>query len=240
MRRLVALLALIAAPVWGAMNFNGSTDKAESSTLVVTGAPLSICCLARSEVTGAANNYDVLGLHANGDNANWFRLHFRSIAGVGVISNNAGSDNPIATQRLDTTTNYSANTYYSVCAIFTSLTSRDVYLDNGGNANGTTSIIPDPAKLNRTAMGFYDGLAPGAFFDGDIAECGIWNVALSAADLAALAARYAPPCVRRDKLLQYFPSVRDASAINDTFGTENPLTLTGGTVNTHPRVVNCQ
>lgn len=76
---------------------------------------------------------------------------------------------------------------------------------------------------------------------GRLAECGIWNVALTDAEVATLAKGFAPPCVRRASLVAYYPMVRDTTSLKDLFSaTANNLTLAGTTaVADHPRVLNC-
>jgi hypothetical protein len=73
----------------------------------------------------------------------------------------------------------------------------------------------------------------GGFFTGDIAEVGIWNVALTAAEIAPLAKGMTCDKIRPQNLVFYAPLVRDL--IDQKGG----LTITnnnGATVATHPRV----
>lgn len=71
------------------------------------------------------------------------------------------------------------------------------------------------------------------FFDGRIAEVGIWNAALTAAEIASLAKGMTCDKVRPQNLVFYAPLVRDL--IDQKGG----LTITnnnGATVANHPRI----
>ncbi len=80
-------------------------------------------------------------------------------------------------------------------------------------------------RLGRNETGNY-------WSSGDFAEYGLWQEALSVADVAALAKGMTPDKARPDKLVSYIPLVRDIQDVRS--GTT--LTDTSTTVATHPRV----
>lgn len=69
-------------------------------------------------------------------------------------------------------------------------------------------------------------------WDGQLAEFALWNVALDAAEAAALGAGVCPLLIRRASLVEYVPMVRD----NVSRLLAAP-TITGTVVQPHPRVV---
>lgn len=70
-------------------------------------------------------------------------------------------------------------------------------------------------------------------FDGDIAEVGVWNVALTAAEIASLADGMTCDKVRPQSLVFYAPLVRDLQDVRGGLTITNTNTAT---VANHPRV----
>jgi hypothetical protein len=81
----------------------------------------------------------------------------------------------------------------------------------------------------RASVGFF-----GLFLNGEIAEAGIWNTALTQADALSLAAAITPDQVRPSNLAHYLDLVRD---LRDLRG-GTPLSENGGStaVSNHPRI----
>jgi hypothetical protein len=86
--------------------------------------------------------------------------------------------------------------------VFTSTTSRTVYL-NAVSASNTTSVTISP--FNRTAIGtnFDNSTTPASFANGTIAVPAIWKVALSQTDVASLYAGASPLKVQPSQLVSY-------------------------------------
>jgi hypothetical protein len=73
----------------------------------------------------------------------------------------------------------------------------------------------------------------GAYADALIAEVGIWNVALTADEIASLAKSMTCDKVRPQSLVAYFPLIRDLTEIRSGLAVTNNNTAT---VANHPRV----
>jgi hypothetical protein len=130
-----------------------------------------------------------------------------------------------------TTTGYTAGAWQHACGVFTSSTSRTAYLNAGSSGTDTQSATP--TGLNQIKIGMRVNVTPGLFFDGLIAEVGIWNAALTAAEVASLADGMTCDKVRPQNLVFYAPLVRDL------IDAKGGLTITnnnGATVANHPRV----
>ena len=111
----------------------------------------------------------------------------------------------------ETSTGYTANTWHHACGVFASHTSRIAYID-GGSAGSNTDSIVTPA-LSVVYIGvLFPATRP---MSGMIAEAAIWNVALTAAEVAVLATGVSPLMVRPESLVAYWPLVRD---LNDRVG----------------------
>jgi hypothetical protein len=131
-----------------------------------------------------------------------------------------------------TSATYSLNTWNHACGTYSANNSRTVYL-NGGNAVTNTSLKVVTGLANVTIGG---GFQNGLFVNPSnalIAEVGIWNAALTAAEIASLAKGMTCDKVRPQSLVFYAPLVRD---LNDQKGGLTITNNNGTTIATHPRV----
>lgn len=126
------------------------------------------------------------------------------------------------------------NTWYHVAGVYESATIRRAFIDgsndSAGNDNGNSIT---PSGVNLLTIGARYNTVIGSYFPGDMAEVGIWNVALTNAEIASLAKGMTCDKIRPQSLVFYAPLVRDL--IDQKGG----LTITnnnGATVATHPRV----
>lgn len=128
----------------------------------------------------------------------------------------------------------SLNAWVHGAAVFASSTSRTAYL-NGGNAGSETSSNTqsgiDTVRIGQVA------LSGGAFGDGSVAEAAVWDIDLTAAEVAVLAKGVSPLFVRPANLVAYWPLIGRHSPEPDIVGGFN-LTLTNVPANfAHPRVI---
>lgn len=96
-----------------------------------------------------------------------------------------------------------ADAWNHACGVFVSDTDRRVFL-NGNKDTDSTDIDPGFANHDETRLGTSLD-APNSFFTGRMAECGMWNVALTDAEAGALAAGATPLMVRPESLVGYWP-----------------------------------
>ena len=120
-----------------------------------------------------------------------------------------------------------------IAATFSPSTFSRVYLDGSQDAERTSSVPASIADLNLYGLSF--GGLPGSsfFFNGTIAEVGIWNAALTASEIASLAKGMTCDKIRPQNLAFYAPLVRD---LNDQKGGLTITNNNGATVANHPRV----
>jgi hypothetical protein len=127
----------------------------------------------------------------------------------------------------------SANVDYHLCGVWTSTTSRTPYLDGVAGSTNANSVSP-PANISLIKIGARIASSTlGAFFNGRVAEVGIWNVALTAAEVASLADGMTCDKVRPQSLVFYAPLVRDLIDYKGGLAITNNNTAT---VANHPRV----
>lgn len=126
----------------------------------------------------------------------------------------------------------SANTWTHLCGVFSSATSRSAFKNGGGKT--TTTANSALGNLDRVLIGamLFQGQSILQPYDGKIAEVGVWDVALSDAEVAMLALGVSPLFVRPENLKFYLPLVRDALDFKES----TALTTANITVFEHPRI----
>jgi hypothetical protein len=133
------------------------------------------------------------------------------------------------------TAKLSLSTWTHVAAVFTSGTSRAVYINGANKISDTVSVSTTSGTTTTLIASVYET----AFFDclGSIAFVGIWNVALADAEVAELGNGISPLGVRPSALKSYAPLVSGASPEPDLIG--STYTLTGSsTLNaSNPKIV---
>jgi hypothetical protein len=218
-----------------AYDFNGTNQYLQMGSAVLTAAPLTMACWFNSDsLTVSQILVSITNQGTAGGISRFAILAAGAISGdpVRAIASNTALQNGIAT----TTSGYSANFWHHAAGVFTSASSRFVYLDGGNSGTDTTSITP--TELNRTNIGVQflqtaGGTSGLTFADGLIAEVGIWNVALTAAEIASLAKGMTCDKVRPQNLVFYAPLVRE---LNDQKGGLTITNNNGATVANHTRV----
>lgn len=213
-----------------AYEFNGTSQDFTTSVSPVTGTPLTMACWFNADnvtawqqlvavYSSTASNRPYMGLFLRGD-----------LAGDPV---QAGAFTGGAFISADTTAGYATGTWSHACAVYTSTSSRTVYLNGGNSATTTTTVSAFTPNALRVAV-FINSFGTKQFwFDGRMAEVGIWNIALSATDVASLAAGVSCRLVRPDALVFYAPLIRD---LLDARGGIAVTNNNAATVAVHPRI----
>ena len=205
-----------------------SSQYLSTASSPVSGPPFTIACWALP--TGTASQAYI----SVGDSGSAQRYQLQQ--GLGVDQNNiafssisvpgtGGASSAI------TSVGVVAGTWHHAAGILTSDSSRTIYL-NGANAvtNTETRAIATP---NSVAIAARFSPTVGFYFNGDLAEVGIWNAALTAEEIASLAKGMTCDKIRPQSLVFYAPLVRDL------IDTKGGLTITNNnsaTVANHPRI----
>jgi len=133
----------------------------------------------------------------------------------------------------DSSSTYSANTWHHCAGVFSTTASRTAYLDGVAGATTTTSLSPNYGTPTIGIGARHNGTSWGLFSDANTAECGIWNVALTAEEIASLAKGMTCDKVRPNALVFYAPLVRELQDVKGGLTITNNNTAT---VADHPRV----
>ena len=203
-----------------------SSEQLYNDTAVVADAPVSMSCLFRiNDITG---DYCLVGI---GDKDASNQFHMLNVAGSVDDSLRVSSRGGGSTRESIAGSAYSADTWYHGGGVWASTSSRLVYFDGVAGTEDTNSETL--TGNDRIVLGARPNLSED--LDGQLAEVGIWNVALTAAEMASLAKGYSPLFIRPQSLIFYMPLVRNLS--NDLVG---GLSMTAGgtpTAENHPTVI---
>ena len=132
---------------------------------------------------------------------------------------------------------FTANTWHHACGVAENSTSRLVYLDGGNVGTNATSVTISGMDATKTEFGRRNGASiPEAYFSGDMAEAGLWNVALTAAEVASLGKGASPLMVRPQSLVGYWPMLGLSSTELDRWKNRLDMTVNGAAKSAHPRI----
>lgn len=164
----------------------------------ITGYPFTMACWFNADLT--TTQYGLMWIGDKDTTGDFFVLFADGgSAGDPVrFRSTVGGTNSTA----NTTTGYTVGQWHHACAVGVSATSRSVFIDGGSKATATTSSTP--AGLDRTAIGLWADSTPSGPFDGRLAECAIWDVDLTDAEVAELASGVSPLKVRPGNLVGYW------------------------------------
>jgi len=199
-----------------------SSQRFEKNTAPLTAAPLTMAAWFRTVDVTPRQGILWLG---DKDNANEYFALYIDGAGNDTVRFRTRTSGT-GTREATTTGQYSANTWHHACGVEISSSSREVYIDGGGKGTNTFSNVP--AGANRVSIGRFADSSPGNYFDGRLAEVGLWNVALSENEVVALSRGVLPWQIRPSALVGYWPVWGLHSPEIDLSNQNNSLTV-GGT-----------
>lgn len=222
-----ALLVGVVLAATGARMFDGSSSYANSA-ITWSGSVGSISAWVKLNSTNSACAVASIGSAAN------TRHHIGFSSGGIPTATTVNSSGGTTASALGSANPCSSNVWVHLTGVFASSTSRKIYLDGVPVATNTSAVTV--ASFDRiTAAMRVNGSAVGLFCPGSIAELGVWNVALTDAEVASLGAGARPIRVRPASLKFYSPLAGEASPEVNFIGTAATLT-NAPTAVAHPRV----
>jgi hypothetical protein len=205
--------------------FNGTTQYLSTASAPSSGTPMTIACWAKQTSAGVGGPFVAAGVNG-GTHRNQLGL-----IGGGANTTLVAAVGAATFVTVQSTLAVSNNTWNHHAGVFASATSRTAYVNGGNSATNTTNIGSQNAADTVTVGARWATTLQ--YKQADIAEVGIWNVALTAAEIASLARGMTCDKVRPQNLVFYAPLVRDL------IDAKGGLTITNNnsaTVANHPRV----
>lgn len=209
-----------------ARDFNGTTGYLTNSNAPVTAMPLTIAAwFYPDSVTG---QHIIAGVGKSSVNTDMWVIRTNGSA-LNALSESTTGNGQASISTVST------GVWQHACGVFKSSTSRIAYLN--GTASTTNTVSSSPSGINLTRIGVRPKLTLTDYFDGRIQEVGIWNVALDAAEIAALAKNYSPKHIRPTALKFYCKIIgRDSPEIDEWGGLQMTVTGTASVIQ-HERMI---
>lgn len=207
-----------------------SSEDLDNASAVITGAPFTLACWVNSD--NDADNQNVICITDTASNSHYIGISCEGSVGGdplrGFISDAGGSENA------DTTSGFSTGTWHHACFVGAAADDRSMFIDGG--SKGTNAVSRTPAGIDKSVIGSWEGSA-GKFdyMDGRVAEVGVWNAALSDAEVAVLAAGFSPLFVKPENLVAYWPLIRDTD--DDVVGGYNLTANNTPSIAAHPPMI---
>jgi hypothetical protein len=205
-----------------------SSQYLSTASTPVTTWPITMACWFNPKDT--ATTQALLAVTKGGVAESRFVLIAAAAFGAVVRTNVLDSTN--ANFAVNSTASYSANTWNHAAGVHSANNSRIAYL-NGGNSAQNTATSGSLSGINSINIGAQNINSLQTLANALIAEVGIWNVALTAAEIASLAKGMTCDKVRPQSLVFYAPLVRDLQDVRGGLTITNNNTAT---VANHPRV----
>lgn len=203
-----------------------STEYHQIDAAVVTAYPFTMACWVYADSVSAGRTALALGPQSSA--AVGQRLGLNSTS---VFAQSEGTQGTFSGLSATAPT---ANTWHHIAGVWASSASRVAYL-NGTGGTPETSTVTFSTSINRTVIGAR--LRSNVYsiaMEGKLAECAIWNVALSDDEILSLSKNIRPLKVRPESLVMYVPLVRDLVCLR---GSASVFTTSGApAVFDHPRV----
>lgn len=191
-----------------------------TASVPITAAPFSMACWF---ITNQSLDRVLMSLGNSADDS-----HHEIFANQGGPNLIACNSKVAGSAAISTSGTYSDGVWTHAGGVWASTTSRTAYFNGVAGTTNTTSKSP---TIDRFRIG-----ARASSTDGNtgcqagVAECAIWNVALTTAEMEALAEGYSPLFIRPESLINYWPLVRD---LTDSVGGLT-LSQTGTNVDVYP------
>lgn len=205
---------------------DGSTEYLQYGSPVHTTEPMTMAAWLYTD--SIAIEESAMGIFDTAGGSTWYALELRGQdANDPVSAFQRGTADGVARS----SSGPSANTWFHGCAVFTSSTSRAAFFNGGSKGTDSTEITT--AGLDVTCIGGRRDSTPSAYWSGSIAECAIWSVALSDAEVALLAKGFSPLFFQPQNLVSYWPLIY-LTDINDRIGDGNMTAYNTPVTAVHP------
>ncbi len=210
-----------------AVLYDGSSDANEVASAPVTGVLMTMACWFNTNQT--ATQQTMMAVTQSGSAVDRVRLGTDSAAHVQTTVEGTTAQSAAT---------YSADTWHHAVGTSETATLRRSFLDGASGADDVGFTFVGTSQ-NTFSLGRSNDLSATQFFSGSIAEAAVWNVALTSAESAVLAAGYSPVFVRPGSLVAYVPMLRldTGSDLHDRVGGLTLLNINTPATSAHTRII---
>lgn len=188
----------------------------------VTAAPLTMACWFRP--VSATTDMILMSIAKGSTQTDRFILAARGSVSPHTIACDAIQAGASARTSTTNVSGWSTGAWLHAAAVFTSPSAKAVFLNGADKGSGTSKT---PASIDTIGIAADPTTPTSGFSDGRIAECGIWNVALTDDEVLSLARGLPPWRVRPGSLVGYWPLWGLQSPEVDLTSGARSLTFTG-------------
>lgn len=235
MKKWLLLLALLFLPVIALAGASRDFESGESDYLTVTDTDslsitgnLSIAFWMKAESQPTDGNVAIfLGKYLSTGNQRSYFFYQENAAGTYSFKLNL-CDDGAGCGEASVDSNPGIGTWKHIAVSWVAATSEATFYVNGASV-GTATTGSETSIFNSTAtfvIGNRSNLTAGQFYDGLMADVGVWASALSANDITELYAGTPPDRVQTASLRGSWPLFGSISPESDLSGNGNALTLT--------------
>ena len=191
-----------------AFDYGGISDVSDTSTTPITAVPFTMAGWVYADTT-ATLQY-AFGIQAAASNQGW-RLGFNASS---LILQCIGS----GTSNTQFAGGASSGSWIHLGMVCSSTTSRIIYKNGSSVATGTSSLTPSSVSLMRIGAGSGSLGSATSFWNGGLSHVSSWTAALTAAEMAELAAGQHPFFVRPSSLASLHLDASTAVTTGDHIG----------------------
>lgn len=173
-----------------------STQYLANTSPIITGMPLTLA--GWFNPTAAALARTLVSIALSSSNTSYFSVEYDVTAGELHVVTRATVT--LEGQAVQTGTTEGAWNHFA--GVWASATSRIAYVNGRGGTENTTSLTPP--GLDRLAIGLRYRSGADQPFGGMLSLIGLWNVALTADEIAVLARGYHPTLIRPGNLVEWW------------------------------------
>ena len=184
-----------------------SNEYLELSSTVVTAAPLTVSAWARTDVSTTTDDYCIVQIGDASEADHYFRLSADGSGDPGELAWGARGGSGSALAQARSSIIPTVDQWYHMAGIEISSSSRRLLVDGTDISTNTSSRTP--TGVDTITIGRERDSTPDDSWSGDVAEVGIWDVALTDAEAISLSAGYSPLFIRPQNLVFYAPLIRD-------------------------------
>ena len=180
-----------------------------NTATAITAYPFTVSLWFRSsDVTSGLALFNLTEL-PSGD---WHNLSYLS---SGVVAANSVDFGGTGSASATTGANLVNDTWHHAAAVFTASNSRTAYLDGTDKGTDTTETPVNMAGLDEMFLGTFRTTTPATLCE--IAEVGVWDVALDDDDMAQLGKGFSCRMIKLPNLIHYLPLVRGSQDLRGDF-----------------------
>tara|TARA_E500000331_G_scaffold209068_1_gene200468 strand:+ start:2070 stop:2855 length:786 start_codon:yes stop_codon:yes gene_type:complete len=197
--------------------FDGTDDNCNALIgSMPTAVPVTLSAWVKMDASWATGTHTIVKLGDFSNYKDFFRIHaFKNSSGTTRFEASSHHGSEKKAQHGSSIANAQ---WYHVCGVFTSTTSRQVYVDGVAGTANTVTSEPDAADFSHLSIGASQTSGSNAnFLYGKIAEVAVWNVALSTAEIDRLKNGSCALFVKEENLAGYWPIQGLYSASGSTY-----------------------